>query len=190
MILTETGAIAASALPVQELSTHLRLGHGFADDGSEDPQLERLLREAVATVEQRSGLALIRRGFELKVPEWDRNGHLVLPVGPVNALASVELTGGGITTVLAASEWHLEAGTGRQRVTGPSGGPLPRLGDGMTAHVTFEAGFGSGWSDVPGDLKRAVMLLAAHGYEHRDGGAEGVPGGLLALLDLRRPVRL
>ena len=190
MILTETGTIATSALPVQELSAHLRLGHGFADDGSEDPLLERLLREAIATVEQRTGLALVRREFELKLTEWDRNGQLVLPVGPVDALTSFELTGSGITTVLASSDWRLEPGTARQRVTAPSGGALPALRGGMTAHLTFEAGFGAAWNDVPGDLGRAVMLLAAHGYEHRDGGGETVPGGLLALLDLRRPVRV
>lgn len=190
MILTETGTIPVAALPVQELADHLRLGDGFADAGAEDPLLERLLREAVALVEQRLSLAVYRRGFLLEVSDWDRRGHLVLPTGPVEVVQSLELVSGGTATVLNASRWVLEKAAVRQRVTAPDGGALPSLDGGTTARATFEAGYAQSWSEVPGDLARGVILLAAHAYEHRDGGTDGVPGGLLALLDLRRPVRV
>ena len=190
MILTETGTIPATALPVQALTAHLRLGHGFADDGAEDPLLERLLREAVAVVEQRLSVALIRRGFLVEVSAWDRRGHLVLPVGPVETVQSLELLSGGSATSLDPSEWTLEKGSSRQKVTAPAGGALPELPGGSTARAEFEAGYGLVWSDVPEDLSRAVLLMAAHAYDNRHGAEDGVPGGLLALLDLRRPVRL
>ena len=190
MILTETGTIAATALPVQELAAHLRLGHGFIDDRAEDPLLERLLREAIAVVEQRLSIALIRRGFSLEVSAWDRRGHLVLPVGPVEAVQSLEVIREGATVQLDALEWVLRAGSSRQKVTARGGGALPALESGTTARATFEAGYATVWSGVPQDLSRAVMLMAAHAYDNRHGADEGVPGGLLALLDLRRPVRL
>lgn len=191
MILRETGAIAVSALPVRALSSHLRLGHGFADDGAEDALLERLLREAVSVVEQRLGQALIRRAFELEVSGWDRNGHLVLPTGPVEALQSLELMLDGTVTPVAPSAWRLEPGRSRQKVTGPLGGCLPDLTGERTGRAVFEAGYGPVWSDVPEDIAHAAMRLAAYGYENRDGeGSDGTPAGVLALLDLRRPVRL
>ncbi|HUF56378.1 MAG TPA: hypothetical protein VMM55_07435 [Thermohalobaculum sp.] len=190
MILKETGTIPATALPVQELAEHLRLGHGFTDDGAEDALLERLLREAVALVEQRLAVAVFRRGFLLEVSAWDRRGHLVLPVGPVEAVQSLELVSGGTATAVDASEWMLEKAAVRQRVAAPDGGALPSLDGGTTARAAFDAGYAQSWSEVPGDLARAIMLLAAHAYDNRHGEDDGVPGGLLALLDLRRPVRL
>lgn len=193
MILTETGSIPAIALPIQALSEHLRLGDGFADAGAEDALLERLLRQAIKSVEQRTGLALIRRGFVLEVGEWNRHGQLVLPIGPVEALQTVEiLQNGALLRTVDAATWQVWPGSGRQKVTAAYDVDLPALGGGETARIAFEAGFGPAWDDVPEDLARAVMLLAAHGYDYPSGDGEmlGMPAGVLALIDLRRQVRL
>lgn len=189
MILKDTGTIPVAAIPVASLSEELRLGHGFTDDGAEDALLERLLRQAIAVVERRCGLALIRRSFELEVSEWDRRGHLVLPTGPVDDLIGFELRLDDVTTVLTPSVWQVSKGETRQKVTGYCGGALPMLIGDLTARLTFEAGFGPDWADVPEDLARAVLLLASNYYEMRSGDTP-VPAGVLALVDLRRPVRL
>ena len=44
MILTEVSAPPVAALPVRAFAEHLRLGRGFADDGSLDAALELYLR--------------------------------------------------------------------------------------------------------------------------------------------------
>lgn len=189
MIMREIGAIPATALPVAALSEELRLGHGFADDGAEDAHLERLLRDAVAVIERRTGLALIRRGFEVEVSAWDRRGHLVLPVGPVDDLAALELRLGGDVSALSPGQWQVAKGEVRQKVTGGAGGSLPILTGDLTARLTFDAGYGTDWQDVPHDLARGVMVLAAHYYESGTSSVP-VPSGVLALTDLRRGVRL
>ena len=59
--------------------------------------------------------------------------------------------------------------------------------------VCFTAGYGPAWSDLPPDLAQAVMLLAAHYYEHREATALGagcMPFGVTSLLNRYRPMRL
>lgn len=193
MILTETSPAAVNPVPLDEFAAHLRLAQGFADDSAEDGLLELYLRNATSVVEARVGKALIRREFKLQVTAWNRDGLLVLPVGPVAAIGSLSFIRGAETIALTADAWSLEIATSRQRVTGPGGGALPAIPDGHLAELVFDAGFGASWNDVPGDLSQAVMLLAAHYFENRTGDAEpgqGIPVAVQALLETQQPVRL
>ena len=191
MILTETAPAAVAPVSLSELSAHLRLAHGFPDDAAEDPLLDLYVRNAVAAVETRTGRALIRRGFLLRLSAWDKEGHVVLPVGPVEALDSLRLVHGGDVVDLAAGSWAVEPGTGRQRITGPNGGALPPIPMGYVAELSFQAGFGPEAADVPGDLRQAVMLLAAHYYERRyEDDGPGMPMKVRALVEPWRPVRV
>lgn len=193
MILTETSPAAVNPVPLDEFAAHLRLAQGFADDSAEDGLLELYLRNATSVVEARVCKALIRREFKLQVTAWNRDGLLVLPVGPVAAIGSLSFIRGAETIVLTADSWSLEIATSRQRVTGPGGGALPAIPDGHLAELVFDAGFGESWNDVPGDLSQAVMLLAAHYFENRTGDAEpgqGIPVAVQALLETQQPVRL
>ncbi len=70
---------------------------------------------------------------------------------------------------------------------------LPGVPEGGSATVQFTAGFGSDWTDVPIDLRQAVLMLAAHYYEYRhDTGLQGgcMPFGVTSLLERYRPMRL
>ena len=191
MILTETAPAAVTPVALSDFSAHLRLAHGFPDDGAEDALLELYLRNAAAAVETRTGRALIRRGYVLRVAGWSRDGHVVLPVGPVESIDSLRFVRGTETVEAAAGTWSLEPGTGRQRVTGAAGGPLPPVPEGHVAELAFEAGFGATEADVPGDLRQAVTMLAAHYYENRyvDDGP-GLPLAVRALLEPWRPARI
>lgn len=193
MILTETSPAAVNPVPLDEFAAHLRMAQGFADDSAEDALLELYLRNATTVVEARIGKALIRREFKLQVTAWNRDGLLVLPVGPVAAIGSLSFIRGAETIALTADAWSLELGSSRQRLTGSGGGALPAIPDGYLAELVFDAGFGESWNDVPGDLSQAVMLLAAHYFENRYGDAvpgQGLPVAVQALLETQQPVRL
>lgn len=191
MILTESAPAAVTPVTLSEFSAHLRLAHGFPDDGAEDAQLELYLRNAAAAVEARTGCALIRRGFVLRLGGWSREGHVILPVGPVETVASIRFVRGAETTDLSAGSWFLQPGTTRQRLTGAAGGPLPVIPDGYLAEIGFDAGFGPAAGDVPGDLRQAVLLLAADYYERRhDGDGPAMPMAVRGLLGPWRPVRV
>lgn len=191
MILTETAPAVVTPVSLDDFSAHLRLAHGFPDDGAEDGLLDLYLRNAAAAVEARTGRALIRRGFVLRLAGWDRAGHAVLPVGPVEAVTGIRFVREAETIELAAGTWVLEPGTGRQRVTGEAGSALPPVPQGHVVELTFEAGFGPDAADVPGDLRQAVMLLAAHHYENRyEDDGPGLPLAVRSLVDPWRPVRI
>ena len=193
MILTETSPAAVNPVPLDEFAAHLRMAQGFADDSAEDALLELYLRNATTVVEARVGKALIRREFKLQVTAWNRDGILVLPLGPVAAIGSLSFIRGAETIALTADAWSLELGSSRQRLTGSGGGALPAIPDGYLAELVFDAGFGESWNDVSGDLSQAVMLLAAHYFENRYGDAvpgQGLPVAVQALLETQQPVRL
>ena len=194
MILTEVSAPPAAAVPVRAFAEHLRLGTGFADDGSEDAVLELYLRAAMAAIEARLGRALLARDFAWTVTRWREDASQGLPIAPVR---SVE---GG----------HADRRRGR-RDRGRSGGlvgaarqpaaaagrafgrNLPRIPRSGHAEIRFTAGFGEAWDDVPADLRQAVFLLAAHFYENRaEGGAIGgsMPFGVLVLIEAYRATRI
>ena len=193
MILTEASPAAVNPVPLDEFAAHLRMAQGFADDSAEDALLELYLRNATTVVEARVCKALIRRQFKLQVTAWNRDGQLVLPVGPVAAITSISFIKGATTIAVAAGAWSLALGGSRQRLTGSGGGALPAIPQGHLAELIFDAGFGPSWNDVPGDLTQAVMLLAAHYFENRTGDSEpgrGIPVAVQALLETQQPVRL
>lgn len=191
MLLKE--AAPAGPVPSDDVAAHLRLSFGFADDGAEDALIAVYLRAAVAAVEMRTGQALLARGFVLQVTGWDRRGRLTLPVGPVAAIDAIRFVWPDRSADLAPGEWALEPGTTRQRLGGAGGGALRAVPAGAVAELEFTAGHGAGWDDVPGDLRQAVLLLAAHYYENRQGDLPergGLPPAVEALLAPHRPVRL
>ena len=193
MLLKETTPAAMNPVPLREFGAHLRLSHGFNDDGSEDALLEIYLRNATAVVERRTGQALIARPYLLQSACWDRKGHMTLPVGPVGQIDALRYVGPGGTIDLDPEDWVLEPGTTRQKVTGAGGGALWPLPHGSVAEFEFTAGYGTSWNDVPDDLRQAVILLAAHYYEDRSGNIEiegGLPYGVLSIVEQHRPVRL
>lgn len=194
MILTEQTGVAAAALPVAAFRAHLRLGTGFADAGLQDGLLESHLRAALAAVEARTGKILLARVFTWEVAAWRDGAAQALPVAPVGAVQSVVLVDrAGVEQVADAGHYRLVRDLHRPRLVA-TGACLPRIPAGGVAEVTFEAGFGPGWDDLPADLAQAVLLLAAEFYEHRHDpglrGADALPAAVVGLVERWRNVRL
>ncbi len=194
MILTEVSAPPAEALPVRAFAEHLRLGTGFADDGSLDQVLELYLRSALAAIEARIGRALLSRPYTWTVSRWREDASQGLPVGPVQSIESITLVAAdGETTEVAADAWSLMRDSQRPRLVGRFGRHLPRIPRSGYVQIAFTAGYGPAWTDVPADLRQAVFLLATHFFENRGatGLAQGsMPFGVLVLLDAYRAMRI
>lgn len=194
MILTEVSAPRSEALPVRAFAEHLRLGSGFADDGSLDAVLELYLRSAMAAVEARIGRALLSRTFTCSVTHWREDACQGLPIGPVRSVERIALhAADGTETEVGADAWSLLRDSQRPRIVGRFGRSLPRVPRAGHAEITFTAGYGAAWSEVPADLRQAVFLLAASYYETRSeaGAVPGVmPFGVLVLLEAYRTMRI
>lgn len=193
MSLVELAPVGAGVLPLGGFRDHLRLGSGFADDGLQDTVLEAYLRAALAAVEARIGKALYTRAFEWKVETWMRLDWQPMPIRPVSAVSLIEVEdAAGLRSSADPAAYRLRPSGERQALCGAGVGPLPPIPVGGFAVVTFEAGYGAAWGDLPAELRQAVMILAAHYYEARAGSVDdaGLPQEVHALVARHRPVRL
>lgn len=192
MMLDELAPVPDAALPLPRLREHLRLGSGFSDDGLQDGLLAGFLRAALAAVEARTGKALLERTFRLTVPGWRDPSRQPLPVAPVSVVALVEVVDAlGAATAVPAGAWRLEPDWAAPAVV--AAGLLPPVPQRGLGRITFDAGFGPEWDDVPADLGHAAILLAAHyhDYRHDTGLGPGcMPFGVTALIERYRPLRL
>ena len=193
MMLTELTVVPGASLPVQALKDHLRLGTGFTEDGMQDGLIEAYLRAAIAAVEGRIGKVLLARQYRLTVEDWRGAGEQPLPVAPVSGIVSVTVVDAAdVATVVAASRYRLVPDLHRPKLAAV-GVLLPTVPMDGRAEVVFDAGFGTGWGQVPADLAQAVILLAAEYYEVRQGGESreaGLPFAVQALIERWRTVRV
>jgi uncharacterized phiE125 gp8 family phage protein len=191
MDLSQTSPIPGASLPLAAFRDHLRLSSGFADATTQDTLLEQYLRSAIATVEGRTGRALIARDFTLSLTRWRFECGHVLPVAPVSAIGGLTIVShGGATTTIDPARYALQADGPRPRLV-PTGSILPPIPNGGRAVIALTAGFGPDWSDIPADLRQAVFLLAAQSYESRDGGpSNDMAFGVRTLLERWRDLRL
>jgi uncharacterized phiE125 gp8 family phage protein len=192
MMLTEETPVPTAALPVEEMKDHLRMGSGFADDALQDGLIESYLRAALAAIEGRIGKMLFRRRFLWVLDCW-RDAEQALPVAPVAGLVSMTLVdAAGGETLVPATAYRLVSDTHRPRLVG-RGSSLPTIPTDGMVKVVLDAGFGPAWTDLPVDLRQAVLLLASEYYEHRhDDGAQaaGLPFGVVTLIERWRTVRI
>lgn len=193
MMLIEETAPAAEALPVAALRAHLRLAQGFEgpEDAAETAALAGFLRAAIATIEGRTGKVLLKRRFRMQLDDWrDRLGQS-LPLAPVHSVELIEIDDGrGTVTALPPEGWRLVPDVQRPMIL-PTGVILPHVPSSGSVTVTFLAGFGDAWPQVPADLAQAVILLAARYYDDRsqDRGSHAMPFGVSALIEKWRAVR-
>ena len=185
MILTETTAISDAALPVAELSAHLRLGTGFAEDGLQDGVLVAYLRAALASIEAQTGVTLLARDFRWDVTSFRDCDRIDLPLRPVTAVQTIGVfDAAGAETVIDVAQFRL-----RSDLSGSSLlGDVPSIPKDGNAEIELTAGFAT-WSAIPQDLAHAVLLLAAWFYENRTGSG-GMPTAVRSILSAYKSRRL
>lgn len=193
MMLIEETAVVQAALPVAEFKAHLRLGSGFAEDNVQDVVLESFLRAAIAGIEARTGKILIEREFSWALTAWRDQTGQALPVAPVTGIVQVTMLNRlDEEEVVDPALFHLEQDAQRPRLR-PTETLLPTIPSSGSVSITFTAGYGAVWGDLPADLGQAVLLLAAHYYEfrHETGFGNGcMPFGVTSLIERYRTVRL
>ncbi|PIV76670.1 MAG: hypothetical protein COW55_00755 [Rhodobacteraceae bacterium CG17_big_fil_post_rev_8_21_14_2_50_65_11] len=189
MMMVEMSSVSSALLPITELTDHLRLASGFADDGSQDAQLESSLRAALAAIEARIGKALFRRGFNWHLSHWQSPLEQVLPVAPVAAIDSVKLVSrAGVETLLDPAGYSLRVDAHRPAIVAVTSLPNPSTGGSI--EIELSAGYGLDWHRIPADLRQAVLLQAAEYYDAQGTGEAGMACGVAVLIEPYRSVRM
>jgi uncharacterized phiE125 gp8 family phage protein len=190
MMMVELTSVPSAVLPVSDLADHLRLARGFADDGSQDSQLESCLRAAASAIEARIGKALFERRFALTLVHWHKEDAHVLPIAPVRAIDSITLVSrAGAETLLATELYTLRADQHRPAIVA-TGSKLPTPGQRGTIEVEFTAGFAAEWAGIPADLQQAMLILAGEYWGQNMDPEMGIPFSASVLLEPHRALRL
>lgn len=190
MMMVELTSVPSASLPVSALSDHLRLSSGFADDGSQDAQLEGCLRSSMAAIEARVGKVLLQRQFALTMMSWHAASSHALPIAPVASIDSIKLIDRtGDETTVDAARYVLRPDTHRPRIEAETTS-LPTPSSGGTIEVVVTAGYGTDWDNVPADLRHALLALAADFYDLEDSTPRQMPAHVLALIEPYRQIRL
>lgn len=193
MMLIEETTVADAALPVDVFKAHLRQGTGFGEDTLQDDVLRGFLRASIAAIEARTGKVLLERDFSWTLTIWRDATAQVLPVAPVKAITAIELVArDGARTSVANDAFWLEQDQQRPRVRA-TGSCLPGVPHNGSVVMTFLAGYGPVWADIPADLQQAVLLLAAHYYEFRNETSlsDGcMPFGVASLIERYKVMRI
>lgn len=190
MSLTLIEAPSVEPIGLAEAKAHLRV-----DGPDEDDLIAALITAARLHIEAAAEIALITQTWRLACDGWPPSGRLVLPIGPVSAIAEVRLyDAAGGSDVLAADRYRLSGGLRPAVVSDGAGWAAPtRALDGIA--ITFQAGYGADGATVPAPLRHAVKLLVAHFFEARepvslDAGATDVPLTIAALIVPYRAMRI
>lgn len=150
-----------------EIKAHVRVVHN--DD---DATLTSLVKAAVSHFEVHTGIlgiAFGQQSWELYYDEFPC-GSLQIPLPPLISVASVEYLDpvSGLYVVWASSNYSVDAISRPGWVVPIDDWPTPK--DAVNAvKVTFTAGFGATNAAIPESLRLAVMMLAAHWYQNREG---------------------
>lgn len=179
-----TVAPTAKPITLLDLGAWLRI-----DLPDEDTLLDQLVQSAVDYIEGPNGIgiALMPQTWELHLDGFPP--CIEIPLTPVQSISSITYTDpdGNSQTLV---DYQADIYSQPARIVPAYGGCWPATRSVMNAvTVTFTAGFNT----VPGDLKRALALLAGHWFENRTASAEQlheIPFGVEHILNKYRVGRI
>ena len=170
---------ALEPVSLAEAKAHLRVGHA-----DEDGTIGKLIVAARRQAEAQTGLALISQGWSHFRDDWPEDGTVELPLAPVIALDTVKVFGEDDTAAMIdPAHYYVDrlSRPARLLLRGSRVWARPgRIGNGI--EIALTAGFGTIATDVPEQLRQAILQLVAHWYEHRGNGEDAAAP--LAVADL------
>eukprot|EP00435_Cladocopium_sp_Y103_P076951 s1_g690.t1 len=146
-----TGPVS-EPVDLADAKLHLRV-----DGIDEDSLIEGYISAARMSIEAHAGLALLNQTWDLILDAWP--GSVIdFNLGPVSAIQSVSIDG----TDLDASSYNLAPGL-HARLVRTNGATWPSPQSRAAGIVVrFVSGFGANGSDVPQNIRHAILMTVAH----------------------------
>lgn len=178
---------AVEPVGIEEARAFLRL-----DARDEDAFIAACVAAARQACESYTGRALINQTWQLYLDQWPES-DIPLPRPPLRSVETIKTydANGAATLADPQSYWVDAAATpGRVRRRGTAIWPAPgRAVAGI--EITFIAGYGSSWNDVPAALRQGILMTVGYFFDHRDAlWPAALPAPIAALWQPYRIVRL
>ena len=174
------------AVSLARAKEHLR-----ADDAADDALITDMIAAATRRIEKETGLALVTSQWRLLADTLPRDCTFRIPLAPVTSIDEVAVRTDAGWQAVPATDWQADLASRPARLVVTAAWPRPDGAPGAI-RITFTAGFGTTPENVPEELRMAVLVLAAHYYEFREGGAapKGLPPEVTALIAPWRNISL
>lgn len=165
MTLVMTSGPLAEPVSVADAKAHMRV-----DSTAEDALIASLIVTSRLHIEAALGLALLTQAWSYFVDAWPRSRESVLPLKPVQTVATVRVWAqDGTSQTLAAETYTLDGeGMPPRLVLSRSAAPPAPGRSASGIEIAFSAGFGDAGIDVPAPIRQALLLLVAHWFENRE----------------------
>ena len=160
---------AAEPLTLAEAKDHLRIG---SSDTSDDMIVSALIAAARRWAEEELGASIITQTWQLTLSGFPCDSEPIrVPRGPVQSVTSVSyLDSDSQTQTFASTDYLLEQRLLADEIWLKYLKTWPITVEQRNAvTVVFVAGYGDASTDVPEDLRRAMLLRLGDLYRNREG---------------------
>lgn len=167
------GGPAEEPVTTAEAKTHLRIASGVTED---DTYIGNLIKAGRYYIEHYTGRPLVSKTYD-QYFDYFKNLDIVLYWGGVSDVDSVNYAdeNTGVEGELSAANYVVDKVMDRCRIRVAKDETWPNTYNKPNAvRVRYTAGFGAA-SDVPEDIKQALLMLVAEMYERRENGVKQLP---------------
>lgn len=164
MALVMTAGPALEPVTLGELKAHLRV-----DGSSEDALLASLILTSRLHIETALTIAMISQSWTYVLDRWPNGGTVKIPLSPLQSVPAVRVkNASGAGVLVPATNYLLDLASKPPRLVWNQNW---QNDPGIAVNgieIDLIAGFGAAAASVPQPLKHAIVMLAAHWFEHRD----------------------
>lgn len=178
---------AVEPVTIAEAKAFLRL-----DTADDDALVAAAIVAARQACESFTGRALITQSWQLYLDHWPER-DITLPHPPLQSVTSIKtFDADGVGATLDPATYWVDASALPGRVRRCSDAVWPSPGrDVAGIEITFVAGYGDSWNEVPQSLRQGILMTIANFYEYRDAlHPVSLPAPIAALWQPYRLVRL
>jgi len=150
----------------------------------EDDLLTAIIESARRDCELFQNRSYVTQTWELWLDEFPDEYFIELPMPPVQSVTSVKYYNTNDTEAEFSSDYYYvdtKGEPGRVVLNFGESWPSTTLRPGNGVCITYDAGYGDAGSDVPENIRRAILLLIGHYYENREAVTVGQGGNKLPM---------
>ncbi len=164
------GLTLSSAPSVEPVATSEAKSQIRVDTSDDDTLIGNYITASREHGEQMTRRAFITQTWVWKMDQFPANGVLYVPLPPLQSVTSVQyIDANGATQTWSTDDYDVDTSSQPGRIVPVYNNSFPTTrNDTNAVTVTFVAGYGDAGSDVPEQLRVAMMQLVGHWYENRE----------------------